>query len=273
MQYQASFVFSENRLRGEAMAKNITDAVREICLWFPDTDEVMSHGSPNFRVAEKTFAIYSINHHGDGHLALWLPAPPGAQSMYTDGEPEYFYVPPYVGPKGWLGIDLDQGLSWLRVADLVREAYVEMAPKALTSTLGPTPEIEPPSETIDPEVFDPFCASFAQDRLRTLRELCLALPEVTEASRFGDPCFKAGKKNFCSLYFRDKRLQLSVWAGAEGQSNLTFDKRYQIPAYTGHNGWLDLDIHDELLSAEAHNLIMDSYKHFALQRMLKMLDQ
>ena len=117
------------------MGKNITDAVREICMWFPETEEVVSHGSPDYRVAGKTFATYAINHHGDGHLALWLRSPPGAQSLYVDAEPEHFYVPPYVGPKGWLGMDLDRGLSWLRVADMVREAYVEVAPKSLTAQL------------------------------------------------------------------------------------------------------------------------------------------
>ena len=123
------------------MAKDITDAVKEICLWFPEAEEVISRGSPDYRVAGKTFATYVINHHGDGHLALWLRSPPGAQSLYVDAEPDYFYVPPYVGPKGWMGVDLDQGLSWLRIADMVGEAYVEVAPKALTAILEPTIEI------------------------------------------------------------------------------------------------------------------------------------
>ena len=272
------------------MAKDISQAVREVCLSFPNSEEVSSHGSPDFRVDAqpdnpkskgKTFATYVINHHGDGHLALWLRAPAGAQSMYVDGEPEYFFVPPYVGPKGWLGVDLDKGLSWHRIADLVREAYVEVAPKSLTTNLGPTIEIDPPTETIDPEVFDPFCADYAQSRLQVITDICLALPETSAHQRFGDPCFLAGKKNFCSLYFtsaragtkkHQRRLHLSVWAGPEGQAALTFDERYSIPAYTGHNGWIDLDIHDELLTAEVQNLIENSYRHFALKRMLKELD-
>lgn len=253
------------------MAKDITDAVREICLWFPQTEEVVSHGSPDFRVAGKTFATYVINHHGDGHLALWLRSPPGAQSLYVDAEPQYFYVPPYVGPKGWLGVDLDKGLSWLRVADLVREAYAEVAPKSLTAELGPTIEIEPPTETIDPVVFDPFSSRNAQARLKQIEEICLSLPETSRDQQFGNPCFRAGKKNFCTLYFTDDRLQLSVWAGKEAQATLTFDDRYRIPMYTGHNGWLDLDIEDDLLKDEAEALILDSYKHFALKRMLKAL--
>ena len=253
------------------MAKNITDAVNEICLWFPETEQVTAHGSPDFRVKGRTFATYVINHHGDGHLALWLRSPPGAQSLYVDAEPECFYVPPYVGPKGWLGVDLDKGLSWLRVADLVREAYAEVAPKSLTAQLPPTIEIEPPTQTIDPVEFDPFCAGYAQQRVAQIADICLGLPEVTRHSQFGNPCFRAGKKNFCTLYFREQRMQLSTWVGEQGQVTLTFDSRYRIPAYTGHNGWIELDIEEELLPGEARGLILNSYKHFALKRMLKAL--
>lgn len=256
-----------------ATDKDITDAVREICLWFPQTEEVVSHGSPDFRViGGKTFATYAINHHGDGHLALWLRSPPGAQAHYVDAEPEYFYVPPYVGPKGWLGVDLDRGLSWSRVADLVREAYTEVAPKALTHDLPPTPEFEPPRNTIDPEVFDPFTSEFAQTRLAAIRRLCLDLPETREDKQFGNPCFRAGKKNFCTLYFREGRLQLSVWTGKPQQATLTFDPRYRIPMYTGHNGWIELDLQQDPLPGEIDMLVDASYRHFALQRMLKALD-
>ena len=58
------------------MSKNISDAVREVCLGMRDVSEVVSRGSPNFRVANKTFAIYQINHHGDGRIALWLNSDP-----------------------------------------------------------------------------------------------------------------------------------------------------------------------------------------------------
>ena len=57
--------------------KDISQAVRELCLWFPEAEEVLAHGSPDFRVKGKTFATYVINHHGDGRIALWLNAPQG----------------------------------------------------------------------------------------------------------------------------------------------------------------------------------------------------
>ena len=68
--------------------KNISQAVREICLSLPATGEVTSHGSPDFRVEGKTFATYMINHYGDGHLALWLQMPTGSQEYYTQSDPK-----------------------------------------------------------------------------------------------------------------------------------------------------------------------------------------
>ncbi len=259
--------------KAKQRGKDIPQAVREVCLSFPETEEVISHGSPDFKViGGKTFATFAVNHHGDGHLALWLRSPPGAQSLYVEAEPEYFYVPPYVGPSGWLGVDLDKGLSWLRIADLVREAFVEVAPRSLTKELGPTIEIDPPTATIDPEVFDPFSSTAAQKRLEEVRVICLRYPEVVESTQFGNPCFKAGKKNFCTLYFRNREMQISTWAGADGQATLTFDSRYRIPAYTGHNGWIELGIKKNPLKGELESLIDASYRHFALKRMLKVLD-
>ena len=76
------------------MARGIDQAVREICLWLPEAEEFLSHGSPNFRVRGKTFATYVVNHHGDGRVALWLNAPPGSQELHVRTQPEHFFVPP-----------------------------------------------------------------------------------------------------------------------------------------------------------------------------------
>ena len=64
-----------------ATPKDISAAVRELCLWFPESAEVPSRGPPDFRVAGKTFATYVVNHHGDGRIALWIHAPAGAQEL------------------------------------------------------------------------------------------------------------------------------------------------------------------------------------------------
>ena len=251
--------------------RDISQAVRELCLWFPESEEVVSHGSPNFRVRGKTFATYSVNHHGDGRIALILHSPPGTQRFYTEGEPDAFYVPAYVGGKGWLGVLLDKGLPWKQIADLTRKAYENVAPAALANSLGKTITIKKPEITLHPEDFDPLNNPAAQKKLKRLAKYCLSLPEAEQQSTFGDPSFKAGKKAFCSVHRRGRIMRLAAWTGLEAQAGLTLDKRYRVPAYTGHNGWIELNIEDTVDWQEIEALVRTSYKHFALKRMLNAL--
>ncbi len=76
------------------MAKTIPQAVREVCLNLPESLEVDSHGSPDFRVHGKSFATYVVNHHGDGRVALWLKADLGAQERRVAEDPKHCFVPP-----------------------------------------------------------------------------------------------------------------------------------------------------------------------------------
>ena len=82
--------------------------VRKVCLALPDTIEKVSHGEPTFFVKKRVFAMFSNNHHHDGHVAVWVPAPPGLQEALIEEAPEAYYRPPYVGGGGWVGIELDQ---------------------------------------------------------------------------------------------------------------------------------------------------------------------
>ncbi len=253
--------------------KDITQAVREICLWFPKAEEVLAHGSPDFRVNGKTFATYVINHHGDGRIALWLNAPQGAQDHHVKQEPKHYFVPPYVGPRGWLGVNLDKGISWKTVARLVQEAYAKMAPASLTESLGEIIEIEPPTTTLKPEDFDPMLSKRAQAVLKELRAICLSLPEAAESRQFGYPVWRAGKKVFAQAYcYRgDHKLQLSFWVGVDQQALLTSEKYFSIPPYMGHNGWIALDVTKNANWRVIRSLALFSYRHFALGRMLKRL--
>lgn len=116
---------------GAALAR-----VRAICLALPETTERPSHGSPTFFVRDKkTFVMFHDDHHGDGRLALWCAAPPGAQAALVDEEPDRFFVPPYVGHRGWLGVRLDRDVAWEEVAGIVEDAYRAVAPKALVAQL------------------------------------------------------------------------------------------------------------------------------------------
>jgi predicted DNA-binding protein (MmcQ/YjbR family) len=253
------------------MAKDISQAVREVLLSFPEAEEVLSHGSPSFKVRGKTFATYTINHHGDGRVALNLDAPPGAQQLYTEMEPEYYFVPPYTGPKGWLGVELDKGLSWTTVAERAREAYEKAAPKELAARLGDTIEITPPDRAFRPEEVDPFKGERAQQVLPQLEAICASLPETAKATQFGNPVWKAGKKTFVSTHYYRGRLSLQFWVGPDQQTLLTQDPRYRIPDYIGHNGWIELDVEDQADWEEIEDLTLASYRHFALKRMLKAL--
>ena len=71
------------------------------------------------------------DHHGDGRFAIWCAAPEGMQKMLVDADPERFFVPPYVGHRGWLGVRLDRGLDWDELAGIAEDAYAEVAPPAL----------------------------------------------------------------------------------------------------------------------------------------------
>ena len=251
---------------------NVQEAVRAVCLSLPEAEEKPSHGSPDFRVRGKSFASFVVNHHGDGRVALWLNAPPGAQQAYCEAEPKHFFVPPYVGPRGWLGVHLDKGLSWKRIAELVREAYEKVAPPALIDAVGKTLVIAGKVTPLSAEQKDPMQAKRAQAVLKQLRALCLALPETSEDTQFGSPAFRAGKKMFAQLHGRERKLTLLVWVGVAGQSLVTLDARFSVPPYMGHNGWIALDLTKRCDWDEVRELVVASYRHFALARMLKTLD-
>ena len=106
--------------------------LREVCLGLPQTSERLSHGAPTFFVRDKrAFVMVMADHHGDGRFALWCAAPEGMQSMFVETDPERFFVPPYVGHRGWLGVRLDRGLQWDEVAGIAEDAYAQVAPTKL----------------------------------------------------------------------------------------------------------------------------------------------
>ena len=71
------------------------------------------------------------NHHGDGRFAIWCAAPEGVQQLLSEADPEKFFVPPYVGHRGWLGVRLDRGLDWDELTGIAEDAYAEVAPAKL----------------------------------------------------------------------------------------------------------------------------------------------
>jgi hypothetical protein len=108
--------------------------IRKICLALPETSERLSHGAPTFFVrGKRAFLMVLTNHHGDGRFAIWCAAAEGMQGMLVEADPERFFVPPYVGHRGWLGVRLDRGLDWDELAGIAEDAYAEVAPARLVA--------------------------------------------------------------------------------------------------------------------------------------------
>ena len=105
--------------------------LRKICLGLADAHEKISHGEPTFFVKKKAFAMFANadTHHGRGRHAVWIKAAPGRQSRAVTTNPDRFFVPPYVGPSGWIGVWLDKVCDWDELADILRDAHGLVASK------------------------------------------------------------------------------------------------------------------------------------------------
>ena len=115
------------------MAQKSIDRLRKICLALPKATEKEAWGDPTWRVKEKIFAMEK---RGDGRISVWFKAPEGSQQVLVGSDPERFFVPPYVGHKGWVGMRLDTEPDWAEVDLLVRRSYRLIAPKRLASKLN-----------------------------------------------------------------------------------------------------------------------------------------
>ncbi len=111
--------------------------LRSIAEALPEVSERLSHGTPTFFIREKkTLVSLWENHHGAEGVYLWCPAPPGAQAELVESEPERFFVPPYVGGRGWIGVRLENEPDWNEIAAIIEDAYRLVAPKTLVKLLS-----------------------------------------------------------------------------------------------------------------------------------------
>src|SRR5262245_1556964 len=102
--------------------------LRRFCLSIPGAMEKISHGEPTFFTPKRVFAMFSNNHHDDGHIAVWVPVGPGVQQALIEEVPRTYYRPPYVGPAGWVGVELSE-VDDEQLGSLIREAFHLMAAK------------------------------------------------------------------------------------------------------------------------------------------------
>ncbi|HXW25187.1 MAG TPA: MmcQ/YjbR family DNA-binding protein [Xanthobacteraceae bacterium] len=106
--------------------------LRPICLALPEAEERETWGEATFRVRDKIFCMHIDDR---DEPALWCKAPLGSQDVLVGADPERFFVPPYVGHKGWVGMRLDRRVDWREVATLVKRSYRMTAPKKLVGRL------------------------------------------------------------------------------------------------------------------------------------------
>jgi hypothetical protein len=119
---------------GPKQRERVLERLRGICLGLPEVEERLSYGAPTFFVrGKRPFVMVLTDHHGDGRFAIWCAAGGGIQSMLVEADPERFFVPPYVGHRGWLGVRLDRALDWDEIAGIVEDAYAEIAPATLVA--------------------------------------------------------------------------------------------------------------------------------------------
>jgi hypothetical protein len=104
------------------------DRVRRICTSIPGTVEKISHGAPTFFTPQRVFVMFADNHHGDGHVAVWIPAASGVQAALIEEAPHTYFRPSYVGVGGWVGVELSK-VSDEQLGALIREAFRLVDPK------------------------------------------------------------------------------------------------------------------------------------------------
>jgi hypothetical protein len=120
---------------GPADVRRALAAVRAACADLPEVSERPSHGGPAFFIRQKkTFVMFLDDHHGDGRLAIWCAAPDGVQAEMVETEPTRFFRPPYVGHRGWLGVQLLE-VDQAELNAIVLDAYKTVAPKTLAARL------------------------------------------------------------------------------------------------------------------------------------------
>jgi hypothetical protein len=126
------------------MQQDVLGRLRQICLGLPEATERNSHGEPAwFAGSGKQFVCYADHHHDD-KLAFWCAAPVGCQAELVGSDPQRYFVPPYVGGRGWLGVRLDVEIDWAEIAEIVEDAYRVVAPRRLVALLDGR-QVKPPA--------------------------------------------------------------------------------------------------------------------------------
>lgn len=214
--------------------------VREICLGFPAADEKLSHGAPSFHVRGKMFLTFVDDHHGDGRLAVWCKSTLEEQRRLVSANPARFFVPPYVGVKGWVGIHVEPAKAdWIELSILVEEGWRSVAPARVQR--GDFDAAKTPRPAPSPRVTTD--AKIAREALARMTEICLALPNTVIEREGRHATFRVRKNVFA--YFLDNHHgdgKITACVKGDRRENARLVEatpdRFYSPAYIGSRGYL-----------------------------------
>ena len=114
--------------------------VAKIALAFPEATRVDHASHAQFLVKKKTFGYFLDNHHGDGIVSVCCKLFPGDNHSLVKSDPKHFYLPAYLGTRGWIAYRLDVGkVDWAEVIELLKTSYVLCAPKKLADAIAKDP--------------------------------------------------------------------------------------------------------------------------------------
>jgi len=242
-----------------------------ICLAFPGADCKLSHGAPSFHVRGKMFLMFVDHHHNDGRLAVWCKATLDEQRRLVADDAVRFFVPPYVGVKGWVGVRLDlPQTDWIELAILVESAWASIAPKGIASATTPlkraAPFVRPTTD-----------AKLAAESLRRLTAICLALPEATCERAASHAGFKVRKKTFA--YFLDNHggdeiiaASVRVPKGQNAKLVKSDPARFYLPAYLAAKGWVGVRLDGKRVDWKSvTTLVTESWRSVAPKTLVRAL--
>jgi hypothetical protein len=224
---------------------------REICLRFPATDEKLSHGTPAFHVRGKLFLMFVDDHHGDGRIGVWCKSTLEEQRRLVADDPGRYFVPPYVGVKGWVGVRLDgETPDWIALSILVEDAWRSVAPpRVLRGEIAPEVRTQPPPTRVTTD------ASVAHEALERLTTICLEFPGAERERAGKHATFRVRKRVFA--YFLDNHHGdgfVAVCVKGDGRTNAKLiassPGRFFLPPYIGSRGFLGVRLDAELVDWE-----------------------
>jgi hypothetical protein len=226
-----------------APADTALERVRRICMALPASEEKLSHGAPAFFVKGRMYLSFVDDHHADGRLAVWCKATHGEQQRLVREDAAQFFVPPYVGVSGWVGVRLDvPSTDWIGLSIIVENGWTAVAPARVRDGSW-VPKSPPPP----PPVRKTTDAKVAREALERVTRLCLALPEATAEREGKHATFRVRKKVFA--YFLDNHHgdgHVAVCLKTDKREMAALIKRdparYFSPSYIGPHGYLGVKL-------------------------------